>query len=174
MLIKNINRYKFSPYIHPSQLNFMQVQGKFYIQTRQITSLQFHASTRRVNVTPTTPCQVYSRALLFSPAIDPTIRPSAEPSYAKSITTNCPSPTRLEVYGCHHQTFSFSFSTSQRKNQMLRTSILVHISSPVGRLMQCHIRFVVMWRRESEVIASRNNHPMSETTTSWDNFTTIV
>jgi hypothetical protein len=36
----------------------------------------------------------------------------------------------------------------------------------------------MMWRRESkrekEVVASRNNRLMSETTTSWDNFTTIV
>jgi hypothetical protein len=31
-----------------------------------------------------------------------------------------------------------------------------------------------MCRREKEVVASRNNHPMNETTTSWDNSTTIV
>jgi hypothetical protein len=29
-------------------------------------------------------------------------------------------------------------------------------------------------RREKEVVASRNNRLMSETTTSWDNLTTIV
>jgi hypothetical protein len=45
--------------------------------------------------------------------------------------------------------------------------------------MQCHVGFFMMWRRErvrreKEVIASRNNHLMSETITSWDNFTTIV
>jgi hypothetical protein len=37
--------------------------------------------------------------------------------------------------------------------------------------MQCHIGFLMMWRRErakreKEVVASRNNHLMNETTTS--------
>jgi hypothetical protein len=35
--------------------------------------------------------------------------------------------------------------------------------------MQCHIGFLMMWRREKEVVASRNNHLMNE-----DNATTIV
>ena len=33
----------------------------------------------------------------------------------------------------------------------LRAGILVNISGLIGRLMQCHIRFLVTWRRESEV-----------------------
>jgi hypothetical protein len=35
--------------------------------------------------------------------------------------------------------------------------------------MQCHIGFLMMWRREKEVVASRNNHLMNE-----DNATTVT
>jgi hypothetical protein len=45
------------------------------------------------------------------------------------------------------------------------------ILSAVRLSIQCHIRFLMMWKREramreKEVVASRNNHPMNETTTS--------
>jgi hypothetical protein len=32
----------------------------------------------------------------------------------------------------------------------LRASTLLQVSCPIGRPMQCHIRFLMMWRRESE------------------------
>jgi hypothetical protein len=32
----------------------------------------------------------------------------------------------------------------------LRASTLVHVSSPIGRPMQCHIGFLMMWKRESK------------------------
>ena len=33
----------------------------------------------------------------------------------------------------------------------LRASTLLHVSGLITRLMQCHVRFLVMWRRESKV-----------------------
>jgi hypothetical protein len=36
------------------------------------------------------------------------------------------------------------------KNWFLRASKLVHVSSPIARLMQCCIWFLMMWRRESK------------------------
>ena len=34
---------------------------------------------------------------------------------------------------------------------MLRAYILLHVDGLIDRLMQCHVRFLVMYRRESEV-----------------------
>jgi hypothetical protein len=31
---------------------------------------------------------------------------------------------------------------------LMRANTLVHVSSPIGRPMQCHIGFLMMWRRE--------------------------
>jgi len=33
----------------------------------------------------------------------------------------------------------------------LRASTLLHVSGFIARLIQCHVRFLVMWRRESDV-----------------------
>jgi hypothetical protein len=57
-------------------------------------------------------------------------------------------------------------SNTPQKTNILRASTLVHVSSPISRPMQCHIGFLMMWRREKEVVASRNNYLMNETTTS--------
>jgi hypothetical protein len=35
-------------------------------------------------------------------------------------------------------------------NEHIRASTLLHISNPIGRPMQCHIRFLMTWRRESK------------------------
>jgi hypothetical protein len=43
-------------------------------------------------------------------------------------------------------------------------STLVHVSSPKGHLMQCHIGFLMMWRREQ---GERKMSLPRETTTSW-------
>jgi hypothetical protein len=46
------------------------------------------------------------------------------------------------------------------------STLIIHVNSLISRPMQCHIEFLMMWRREKEVVASRNNHLMNETTTS--------
>jgi hypothetical protein len=35
-------------------------------------------------------------------------------------------------------------------NFLIRASTLVHVNSPIGRPMLCHIGFSMMWRRESK------------------------
>jgi hypothetical protein len=63
------------------------------------------------------------------------------------------------------------------KKHIIKSAILENrhlqetISSLIGRPMQCHIRFLIMWRGESK---ERERGRYLTATTSWDNFTTIV
>jgi hypothetical protein len=49
----------------------------------------------------------------------------------------------------HRRKVAFMSQEVTSEASPFRASTLVHISSPIGRLMQCHIGFLMMWRRES-------------------------
>lgn len=58
------------------------------------------------------------------------------------------------------------------QNSRSHKSTLVHVVSLIVHPMQCHIRFLIMWRRER---ARREKKLLPQkTTTSRDNFTTII
>jgi hypothetical protein len=57
-----------------------------------------------------------------------------------------------------------TYYKSSEKDMYIRASTLLHISCPIGRLMLCHIRFLVMWKRESK---ERKRLLPRETTASW-------
>jgi hypothetical protein len=51
---------------------------------------------------------------------------------------------------CNFQSIRVIIFCNILRSILLRASTLVHVSSPVGRPMQCHIRFLMMWKRESK------------------------
>ena len=44
-----------------------------------------------------------------------------------------------------------SRTTRELQLNFIRAGTLLHVSGIISHLMQCHIRFLVMWRRESKV-----------------------
>ena len=39
----------------------------------------------------------------------------------------------------------------RRQQLSIRAGILLHVSSLIGRPVQCHVEFLVMWRKESQM-----------------------